>query len=230
MKKILCVLLLSALVLCLFSCSKFDESYVYDGHSLIGKWQEEDYEEELYLSYEFFKDGVFEQKTYKYGIEVAKAQGTYTANGSTLVVEFKNENGTSTFIENRFCITEDRELVMIYLDKENEMEEEEMVLIPFEIEFNEPDSELFGTWEDTQYENELWTFNKNGTISVSKIGARTEKWLYSVNDDTIYTIFDIGDGILLDTVIEWDYDIDDGILTMEAEINGTDVEKTFERK
>ena len=114
MKKILLLSLIALSLICLFSCgSKFDEDYVYDGHSLVGKWQEEDYNEEYYITYEFFEDGRFEHCQYAYGIETAKAEGTYTAEGNKFVVEFKNYDNTSSYVENKFCITENGELIMI---------------------------------------------------------------------------------------------------------------------
>lgn len=229
MKKIVGILLILMSMLCLFACGdKFDEDYVYDGHSLVGKWQEEDYDESGYISYEFFDDGKFEMKEYSYGIELHSEVGTYTAEGNKFVVTFKNYDGTYQYVENKFCITEDNELVMIYLDKENEMEEKEMVLIPFEIDFVESNAQVVGTWEDIAHEGELWKFNKDYTGTISN-GSETYAIRYSVHDDYLYIATELIPGAV-DNLIEYEFDIDDGILTIEAEVNNIDIELSFRRK
>ena len=233
MKKILILTLLILSALCLFSCScsgfdKFDEDYVYDGHSLIGKWQEEDYDTSFYFTYEFFENGKFEQRQYRYGIEVTKSAGTYTAEGNKFVVEFKNYDGTSSFVENKFCITEDGELVMVYLDEQNQMEEKEMVLVPFNITHSETNSTLLGAWEDSSRPGEIWTFNSDFTGTIFG-GGYTYKFYYSVHDDMLYIATELIEGSL-DSLVGYEFEIDGSVLTIEAEINDTAVKLSFNKR
>ena len=229
MKKLLLISLVVISVFCLFSCgSKFDEDYVYDGHSLVGKWQEEDYDESFYITYEFFADGKFEQRQYSYGIETSWSQGTYTAEGNKFVVEFKNYDNTSSYVENKFCITEDRELVILYLDEKNQMEEKEMVLVPFNITHSETDQKLLGTWEDAAHEGEFWTFNNDFTGTIFG-GGYTYKFYYSIHDDTLYIANELIEGTLND-LIGYEYEISGSTLTIETEISGTDVKLSFNKR
>ena len=229
MKKIIILSLVILTIACLFSCgSKFDEDYVYDGHSLVGKWQEEDYERSFYITYEFSNDGKFEQKQYSYGIEVRAEKGTYTAEGNKFTVEFKNYDGTTSYVENKFCITEDGELVMIYLDEANQMEEKEMILVPFDIIHSETDTALIGSWEDKANEGEIWTFNSDFTGTIFG-GGYTYKFYYSIIDDNLYIANEFIEGTLND-LVEYEYEIKGGSLTIEAEINGTDIELSFNKR
>ena len=68
MKKLI-VTFIVVILACMFtSCSKYDKNYVYDGTSLVGKWQEVDFEEGLYKIYEFKADGTVTYTFYTYGI------------------------------------------------------------------------------------------------------------------------------------------------------------------
>ena len=231
MKKTLILFLLLITALCLFSCGeleKFDENYVYDGHSLVGKWQEEDYDRSFYITYEFSKDGKFEQKQYRYGIEVRSESGTYTAENNKFIIEFKNYDGTSSFVENKFSITEQGELVMVYLDQSNQMEEKEMILVPFDIAHSEADTELIGSWEDKANEGEIWTFNSDYTGTIFG-GGYTYKFYYSVLGGKLYIANELIEGTLND-LVEYEYEIDGTSLTIEAEINKTDISLSFNKR
>lgn len=232
MKRIACILLVLICSFCIFACSKFDESYVYDGKSLIGKWCEEDYDEASYITYEFFKDGTAELREYKYGIEFSKDTGTYTVDKNVMIIKFVEEYSSSVYyVENKFSITEDGELVMVYLDKNDEMSEEEMVLVPYNIDFVEDNSSIVGTWEDKAHKGEYWTFKKDytGTISAGGGGGASYTFYYSVNDDCIYIANEFVPGIKND-LIRYDFDVDGDTLELETTINGTDVKLSFTRR
>lgn len=222
MKKIITLTLLFLAFACLFSCgNKFDEEYVYDGQSLVGKWQEENLAEDYYITYEFFADGKLLQTAYVYGIEIEKEVGSYEAEGTKLTLIF-DDNGTPVKIENKFSITDDKELVMVYLSKQNQMQEMEAVYVPYEMEYNK-ENPLIGTWENTEYKDELWIFGEDFVISLPS-EEKTEKLAYSVKDDTIYMLYMIDPGehkLYSDTPLVFTFDVDGDTLTLDGEVNYT---------
>ncbi len=232
MKKILLLSVLLLCALCLFSCGdgldKFDENYEYDGHSLVGTWQEEEYDRSFYITYEFSADGKFKQKQYSYGIEVKSEEGSYSAEKNKFTVEFKNYDGTSSFVENKFCITEKGELIVVYLDEKNQMEEKEMVLVPLNIKHSDTDTDLIGTWEDKDNEGEFWSFNRDFTGTIFG-GGYTYKFYYSIVDEKLYIANEFIEGTLND-LTEYEYEIDGSTLTIEAEINNTSVKLSFNKR
>lgn len=221
MKKIIFTLILVSLALCLFSCGeKFDENYVYDGTSIVGTWQEEEIDYAGYYTYSFSKDGKMELKQFVYGIEVSADVGTYTVDGNTLEVTFPEENGADSLVKNRFSITEDGELVMVRLSTVNEIEEVETVYVPFEPVFN-LENNLIGTWENTEVENELWIFDENYEITLPN-EEKSEKMLYSVDEDKVYMLFLIDSGenkIILETPIIFEYELDGDTLKLFGEVD-----------
>lgn len=230
MKKIICVLLILCCFVPLVSCSKFDEDYVYDGHSLIGKWMEKDYDEEYYISYEFFEDGRIETVDYSYGIQIDSSVGTYTVDKNVLVARFvDNYSGSVQYVENRFSMKDDL-LVMLYLDSSNQMEEKEMILVPFDVDFNEGDEELYGTWQDKNNPNEIWTFNDDftGTASIKDYEI-TYHLRYSVNGKKIYISYEPIEGVF-EGIVEMKYKIKDDTLTIKGEYpSGEVMELVLER-
>ena len=49
MKKLILISVLAIIACFMISCgSKYNKDYVYDGTSLVGKWQEEDFDEKYY--------------------------------------------------------------------------------------------------------------------------------------------------------------------------------------
>ena len=225
MKKIIILSLVILTIACLFSCgSKFDEDYVYDGHSLVGKWQEEDLNDEYYITYEFFADGTLIQTAYVYGIETEKEVGKYEAEGTTLTMIF-DDNGSFVRIENKFSMSDD-ELVMVYLSKQNQMQETEAIYVPYEMEYNE-ENPLVGTWENTAYKDELWVFGEDFVISIPG-KERTEKLAYSIKGDTVYMLYMIDPGehkLYSDTPIVFTFDLDGDTLELDG-----DVDYVFKRK
>ena len=229
MKKIICTTALFICLLCLFSCgSKYDPDYVYDGHSLIGLWCEEEYDPAGYYTYEFTQDSTMVLKYYRYGILFDSSVGKLSVETNKFIVEYENYDGTKTYNENKFSITEDNELVVVYLDEQNEMEEEEMVLVPYCVDFVEDNSSVVGSWEDTQRPGEVWTFNKDYTGSIFGNGY-TYKFYYSINDDSLFISNELIEGTLND-LIEYHFSVKDNRLSIDAKINGTSIGFTFERK
>ena len=229
MKKIICLAVVATCIFCLFSCgSKFDPNYEYDGHSLVGIWCEEDYSPSEYYTYEFTAENTMILRYYHYGILFDTSVGSLTIGKNVFTVTYENYDGSKTYVENKFCITEDGELVMVYLDASNEMEEVEMVLVPCNIDFVEDNSAVIGTWEDTERPGEFWTFNKDYTGSIFGNGY-TYKFYYSVNDDSIFIANEFIEGALND-LIEYEFSVKGDKLSIGTTINGTSIKFTFERK
>lgn len=222
MKKILCIAVLCACIFCLFACddSKYDENYVYDGTSLVGTWQEEEIDYANYYTYQFSKDGKMLLKEFIYGMEVSSEEGTYTVKDNKLTVLFPDDDGTSYYVENKFSITDDGELVMIRLSTENQMEEVEAVYVPHTPVFN-LESPLVGTWENSEVKDELWIFDKNHQITLPN-KEKTEKMLYSTKDGKVYMLYLIDSGenkLFLETPLIFDYELDGDTLKLYGEVN-----------
>ena len=222
MKKLIAVSLFILTFACLFSCgSKYNEEYVYDGQSLVGKWQEEALTEEYFITYEFFADGKFLQSVCVYGIEIEQEIGKYEAKDSKLTLIF-DDNGTDVRIENKFTITEDGELVMVYLSKQNEMQEMEAVYIPYEMEYNK-ENPLLGTWENASVEDELWIFDDEFVVTMPN-KVKTEKMAYSINGNKLYLLYMIDPGehkLYSDTPIIFTFKLDGNTLVLDGEIDYT---------
>ena len=226
------VVLLIIAAVCVVAClifggSDFDENYQYDGHSLIGKWREKGYEEVSYISYEFFEDGKVELKEYSYGIELKTTLGTYSVDVNKITVDYELYNGTVEHSVNKFCITDDGELIIIYLSEANQMTEEEMVMVPYDIKFNEDNSDVVGKWEDTENPGEYWTFNKDYTGTVSTEGF-SYKLYYSIKDDSFFMAYEFVEGSK-EALVEFEYEIDGDKLYLTGDIDGTVIEYTFKR-
>ena len=230
MKRIICVLLLCICVVGLASCNKslYDENYTYDGVSLIGKWGEKDYDEAYYFSYEFFEDGKIKHIVYNYGIEVSAVEGTYTAEGNEILIDVVQYDKTTVHYEHKFCITDRGELVIVYLSDDDQMTEKEMVLIPFDVDFNDDNSALVGAWEDKENPGEIWTFNSDYTGKISN-SEYSYKMYYSVNGKKLYMAYEFVEGVK-QSLVELNYSVNGNTLKISGKIDGEKIEYQFERK
>ncbi|MBE6675172.1 MAG: hypothetical protein E7596_08730 [Ruminococcaceae bacterium] len=228
MKRIACIFLICIFIFALTSCSEFDENYEYDGRSLIGKWYEKDYDESYYIAYEFFENGSVEQTEYYYGIRFGTVSGAYTVNKNVIEIDLERYDGTVMHYEHKFCITDKGELMIVYLSEKDQMTEEEMVLVPYEDDFNEGDSKLLGTWEDTNNPGEMWTFNEDFTGTIANEES-SYKMHYAVHNGKLYMAYEFVDGVK-QSLVEFKYRIKGDTLTMESKIDGTKIEYSFERK
>ena len=228
MKRVISIVLCCICILCVCSCSKFDENYEYDGHSLVGKWCEKDYEDAYYFSYEFSKDGRVTNKIYNYGIEMSSVEGVYTASKNEILIDITRYDGTVMHYQHKFCITDRGELVIIYLSDDDQMTEKEMVLVPFDVDFNDDNSKLTGNWEDTKNRGEIWSFNSDYTGTISS-GEYSYKMYYSVKGKKLYMAYEFVEGVK-ESLVEFKYKLDGNTLTISGEIDGEKIEYTFERK
>lgn len=227
MKKIICLMLICICVIGLVSCSDFDKDYVYDGHSLLGKWREKEYKDSYYISYEFFDNGEVVLNEYNYGIEMSSIIGKYSVETNKILIDVTNYDKTVVHYVYKFCITDKSELIVIYLD-DDQMKEKEMTLVPYDIEYNEDNSKIVGKWEDTNNKGEYWTFNENytGTISNDEVSYKMH---YSIKKNKMYMAYEFVDGVK-QGLVEFEYKIKDDTLTIEGSFDGKKLEYTFERK
>lgn len=243
MKRIICFIVACLSLFCLFSCGNkdgdnsdlykdyvFDENYVYDTEKkpLVGKWQEKAYGIHSYVSYEFFADGRFEQVSYQYGIEFNRSEGTYTVDKNKFVVAFPKYDGTVEYVENKFNITDKGEILMLYLDLENQIVEKKMVLVPFEIKPSEDTSAIVGTWEDKAHEGEFWSFKEDLTGVIYGNGY-SYNFHYTIHNGRLYIANELIPGIMND-LVEYKFDAKGGSLTISANINGTSISLSFNRR
>lgn len=226
MKRIICILLVCVCLASLLACSKYDESYVYDGKSLIGKWCEKE-RDESYRSYEFFENGTVELCEYYYGIKTNSVLAAYTAEKSEIVTTVTNYDGTKEYIHQKFSVNGD-ELVFVYLNEENQMTEEEMVLVPFKDDFSDTDSELIGSWKDTENENEVWSFENDFTGTISDEN-NTYKMYYSIDGKKLYMAYEFIDGVI-QSIAEFEYKIKKDTLTISGTFGDDSVKLVLERK
>ena len=227
MKKIICLLLVCLCVFSFIACSDFDKDYVYDGHSLLGKWREKNYEDSYYISYEFFDNGEVDLCHYNYGIKMTSILGKYTVDTNEILIDITGYDKTVAHFQYKFCITDKGELIVIYLDND-QMREKEMTLVPYDIEYNEDNSGLVGKWEDTNNRGEYWTFNEDYTGSVSNEEI-SYKMYYSIKENKLYMAYEFVEGVK-QGLVGFEYKINGDTLTINGSIDGNKLEYTFERK
>lgn len=166
MKKVLAIFFaILSLSLILISCgddekeSKYDENYVYDGTSLVGKWQESVQNDEFYQVYDISEDKII-LTSYSFGIMMQEITATYhVEDNNTLVVAW----GDGYVDRNKFSITNDKTVVITQVIASSTSE---MELVPYNLEWNKDNSKIVGTWQSNDYEGETFTFRSNYTLYV----------------------------------------------------------------
>ena len=165
MKKLafaLCFILLLSLTLigCDGYVSKYDENYVYDGESLLGKWQETKLSDDFYQVYNFTTDKDVILTAYSFGIVMQEIEATYyVENNNVLVVEW----GGGYVNKNSFSISKDGYLTITQV---LEAEHNEMRLEPYNLEWNTNNDAIKGTWISNDYQGESFTFSAGYTLTV----------------------------------------------------------------
>ena len=136
MKKVLAIFFaILSLSLILISCgddekeSKYNENYVYDGTSLVGKWQESVQNDEFYQVYDISEDKII-LTSYSFGIMMQEITATYhVEDNNTLVVAW----GDGYVDRNKFSITNDKTVVITQVIASSTSE---MELVPYNLEWN----------------------------------------------------------------------------------------------
>ena len=217
MKKIVFALILTlSFVLLLTSCdkyvSKYDENYVYDGESLIGKWQECAHNDEFYQVYNFINEKDVLLTSYSYGIVMQEIEATYRVEeNNSLVVEW----GNNYVNRNDFSISDDGYLTITQVLG---AEHNEMVLEPYSLDWNTNIDDIKGTWLSNDYKNEAFTFDASYMLTVEG-EADSYKIPYAISGNILAFGGEFVDGFKEDVNI-MTYKIDGDILTLTGKGEG----------
>ena len=228
MKKIIIALLLISLALGIASCgcdkyvSKYDKNYKYDGTSLIGVWQENEYEDQQYQTYEFFPDGKVICSVYSFGIKMHDINATYSVDGdNTLIIKWKD----GLIDRNNFSISKKNVLVICQVldSKTTEME-----LVPYDMNYNKSNANIVGDWRSKDNKTEVFTFNQDYTgKATSTVGE--EHFLYSLKDSRLFISYKIDTNIMAPVdAVEYKIEGDTLTITGKTADGGSQV-LTFER-
>lgn len=230
MKKIILIALSILPIIIFASCgcdryvSKYDKDYVYDGKSLVGIWQEIDYEDQYYETYEFTKDGKVFLTSYSFGIEMQKIDATYKVDGNNSLVIAWERNGAPETNTNDFSITNDGVLVLrqVVDSKTTEME-----LTPYNLKYNEK-NDIVGSWRNTDKKDEIFTFNKDYTGRAGNNNI-SYKFYYSLKDSSLFMSIVTIDGFK-DVVETMSYKVEGNTLTLSGKnADKSETILTFER-
>lgn len=209
---------------------KYNDSYVYDGSSLVGTWREYYWEDKFYQTFEFKSDGTVSLKSYTYGIFDQEINGTYeTSNTNTITISYGENKESSTF-----SIDEGGALVLYTL---GEMGFEERPLVKYDLEYNKNASKLFGTWVSTTNKNEEFEFFDSflGEARNTSDSSLKDNFRYSLTDNKMYMlyviIFENTPDITSGDVLCFDYTIEGDTLTIFGyDSNSNKIEQVFTRK
>lgn len=222
MKRLLFIILALCALLVLFSCgSEYNKDYVYDGVSLIGKWQESSLDENYYQTYEFFENGSVVCSSYSYGIWLQSIEGQYRIEGkNTIILTYAD----GIINENRFSINEGKRLVIQTVDG---VEAQELILVPYEPIFNLTNP-IVGSWVSTDNENEVFTYNEDFT---GKIYNEKNEYIfdYAVKDSYLYMSYEFIEGFHQGISIT-KFEINGNILTLSGNTEDEQIILTFERQ
>ena len=233
MKKIILIL---SLAMCLISitllmgCDLYNEDYVYDGSSLIGKWMDDDLDPNSYDVYEFVDNETVILTTNCRGIELDKLEGKYTVTDNNQIV-IQSKFGKEYI---RFSITKKGKLVLIVLNDMNLPAEGERVMKKYDLDYNKGENNLIGTWKSLDNPNEKFIFNSDFTGKSVGLSQKEEiveyKYYYSYKNDEVNIIIEYMIGYE-EMVKTSKFKIENNILTMYGEDKeGKKIEIKFERE
>ncbi|MBQ9744114.1 MAG: hypothetical protein IJW19_03220 [Clostridia bacterium] len=185
-KKLILPLMLLFVCVLMTSCDDPDD-YVYDGHSLVGKWQEVDFDEGFYKTYEFKADGTVTYAYCTYGMITDSDSGIatydYRVDDNNVLVIIEEYNGKIAESKVQFMISEDGDRLKMYEDgdKINELER-------YKLEYDDP-SPLLGKW-----------------VSVNQVNGATQTDLFWFSENSECFIFPNVSGKIGDDVDEFTED------------------------
>lgn len=208
----------------------YDENYVYDGSSLIGKWVDDKLDSNSYDVYEFIDETKVILTTNCRGIELDRLEGTYTVTDNNQII-IQSSFGKEYI---RFSITKDARLVLLVLDDMNRPIGGERVLKNYDLKYNKGENKLLGTWASLDNPNEKFIFNDDFTGKSVGLSTKDEpveyKLYYSYTENEINIIIEwmIGYEEMVKTS---NYKIENNVLTMFGEDkDGNKIEIKFERE
>jgi len=242
--KVIPILMFLLSFVLLTSCNDYDEDYVYNGEALIGKWQETDFDEGFYKTYDFKADGTVICATCIYGMmPEGSVAAEYRVDGTNTLILTENINGKKIVTRMKFSINEDNVLVLV--DEQNE----DVInkLEPYSLKYDEV-SPIKGKWVD-KYENngreqtDVWWFLDDSECFVfpdarGQIGDDVYEFindgeyaymmtvLYSTEKNTLNLCFADQFIVSKESVITGEYKIENNKLIIS---NGGKVVYEFER-
>ena len=180
MKKTLIFILISLCILSVVSLTgckdNYDEDYVYDGKSLIGKWVDDKLDSNSYDVYEFIDETKVILTTNCRGIELDKLEGTYTVTDNNQIV-IQSKFGKEYI---RFSINKSGNLILVVLDDMNRPAEGERVMKKYDLNYNSGENKLVGTWKSLDNENEKFIFNEDFTGKSVGLSSKDEPIEYKI--------------------------------------------------
>jgi len=235
MKKTIAILSILMCMLALFMLSGckslYNKKYVYDGTSLIGKWIDEDLNENSYDTYEFVDEQNVILTTNCRGIALRSIKGTYTVEDNNKIVITSDAFGKEYI---RFSITKDSRLVILTLDDMDIPSEDERVMTKYDLSYNKGENKLIGTWVSKESPDEKFIFNEDfsgKSVGLTSLGEVTEyKIYYSFKENELNIIVEymIGYEEMVRTA---EYKIENNTLTMSGkDKDGKKIEILFERE
>ena len=227
MKKLLILsLTILFIVLSIVACGenedKFDESYEYDGVSLIGKWREREYSDDQYQIYEFTENGQVNCIIYSFGIEMGRFEASYSVEGkNTLHILWRDNSQKDT---NRFSISKNNVLVLSGVASYSG----EMALVPYDLTYNQSNEAILGSWRSNDSEDEIFTFNSDYSgYAGGNMGGYS--FTYSIKDANVFMAIEAIDGVK-HSVEAMGYTVDGDTLTLTGKgENNSQVILTFTR-
>ncbi len=243
MKKLVFTLIVILFACMMVSCSEYDKDYVYDGTSLVGKWQEEDFDEGLYKIYEFKEDGTVTYTFYTYGIvysaDLNGVTQEYRVEGNNTLVLVDNYNNGTNKIETKvnFSIDEDNQLVL------HDDGEDINILHPYSLPYDDI-SPIVGKWisetetDSGKIQKDLFWFLENGECLIfanvsGEIGDDVDEFsekyidsevgfiqsmLYATSSDNKINICFAGQSIISEeSVLQGTYTLSNGRLSIISE-------------
>lgn len=192
--------------------SAYNSKYVYDGISLVGRWQEaEDFDNSFYKIYDFKTGGKVVTSIYVYGIEAVRDElSTYRVEDKNTLIITYTINGNPQNSEVKFSISEDMSKLVLRDGGKN------TVLEKFNLEYNKDDS-IFGEWKNS---DGGYTFNADYTGKVNDT-SKTNNTVFSTKNNTLYLFIDenliVPDndyGLSEKYVLEYKYEIKGDTLTL----------------
>lgn len=228
MKRLLLSLIIVVLAcIALVSCSDYDDDYVYDGKSLVGKWQEVDLDEGNYKVYEFYSDGTVTYANCIYGIiPDGYVTAKYKVEDNNTLVLTERVNGKTEVSRMKFSIDEDGILVLVSpFDKEeiNKLE-------PYNLGYDEV-SPIKGKWVDKNIINgreqtDIWWFLDESECFVfpdvrGKIDGEVDDFIQNGEYAYVKTVLYSTEGKTINICFADEYIVSaESVITGEYEIKG----------
>ncbi|MBQ7907090.1 MAG: hypothetical protein IJ309_07885 [Clostridia bacterium] len=213
---------------------KYDESYVYDGFSLVGTWREYEHDDSGYILYEYKADNTITKTSYTYGIKDQQIVGTYTVTmPNSITIRYEGE-GDEPVETSNFSIDEWGTLVLYTL---GDMGYRHLGYVKNDLEFSKGENPLLGDWRLLENNDVNMHFGSDSYGYLYYVSSPNERddFAYSWRGDNelymLYVIrFEGTPDIPTGSIIAPGYRIEDDRLTIYGnDSNGNYIEQVYER-